>query len=199
MDDDAKLINASEQEAEGQPKKARFDLAAELFDWVRYIVVSFVAIMLVFTFAASVYSIEQGSMTNTLDPGNRVLVSRLSYTPRRGDIVLFVKHGYSDTPLIKRVIGLPGDVIDYDSGTLYLNGEALDEPYIREPMTHWTRSEQPTEYPATVPDGCVFVIGDNRNDSKDSRMAEIGFVDQRSILGHVLLRVAPLTKFGPVT
>jgi signal peptidase I len=98
------------------------------------------------------------------------------------------------------VIGLPGDVIGYEeeSGTVLLNGEELDEPYIREAMIRWSGTPS-MALPVIVPEGSVFVMGDNRNFSQDSRNADIGFIDNRSILGRVVLRITPFNKFGPVS
>ncbi|MDR0293694.1 MAG: signal peptidase I [Oscillospiraceae bacterium] len=188
--------------------KKTFDPARELFEWAQMLVFAFVSFVLVLTFVAGQFEIRQESMTNTLQEYDRVIISRLPYTPRRGDVILFTKYGWrdssaetgQDSPLAKRVIGLPGDVIDFDdtSGTLFINGEPQDEPYIKAPMRIWAY-ELPMPRPVTVEEGCVFVMGDNRNGSHDSRSTDIGLVDRRSILGRVLLRVAPLKAFGPVT
>ena len=195
----------------GEPETKKVDLAMELFDWAQSLVFAFVGIVLLFAFVVSVFSVSQTSMTNTLQDGEMVMISRLPYTPRHGDIVLFTKYGwqssYNETtgqysPLVKRVVGLPGDeiefVMDGTTGTVFRNGTALDEPYIREPMTHWGSSQtMPLSF--TVPEDSYFVMGDNRNGSHDSRASDIGFVDRRSILGRVILRVTPLSKFGPVS
>ncbi|MDR0293695.1 MAG: signal peptidase I [Oscillospiraceae bacterium] len=200
---------AEQPETGGEPEKKKFDPARELFDWAQSLVLAFVAIVLIFTYAAGVFKVDQSSMTNTLQDGDMVMISRLPYTPKRGDIILFTKYGWQGSvneetgqysPLVKRVIGLSGDMIDFDgaSGTLFINGEPQDEPYIRAPMDRWTSSQTPISLPVKVEDGCVFVMGDNRNGSLDSRSADIGFVDRRSILGRVVLRMTPLNRFGPV-
>ena len=189
----------------GEPEKKRFDFARELYEWVDSLVFAFVGIVVVFAFLANVFYVDQTSMTHTLEENEMVMILRLPYTPKRGDIILFTKHGYAyneDTgsynPLVKRVIGLPGDELDFvldgNTGKVLLNGEALDEPYIREAMTYWGS----TPLPVIVPPDSVFVMGDNRNKSSDSRNSEIGLVEQRSILGPVVLRLTPLNKFGSV-
>ena len=194
----------------GEPEPKKIDFARELFDWAQSLVFAFVGIVLLFAFAASVFSVTQTSMTNTLQDGEMVMISRLPYTPKHGDVILFTKYGWQrsyneDTgqysPMVKRVIGLPGDEIDFlmdgNTGTLYRNGTPLDEPYIRDPMLRWA-GDMAMPLPLKVPENCVFAIGDNRNGSHDSRYADIGFIDRRGILGPVILRVTPLSKFGPV-
>jgi signal peptidase I len=181
------------------PEKKQFDLAKELFDWAQVPVYAFVSIVLLFTFVASVFSVTMTSMTDTLQEGDRLIISRLPYRPKRGDIILFTPYGYSFNqntgqfnPMVKRIVGLPGDELEYiqETGTILRNGEALDEPYIREPMRKW--GSMPERL--TVPEGYVFVMGDNRNNSSDSRSEGIGFVDRRSILGRVILRMTPLDQ-----
>jgi signal peptidase I len=195
----------------GKPEKKPFDLAREIYEWADSVVFAFVGIVVVFAFIASVFYVNQNSMTNTLQDGEMIMISRLPYTPKHGDIILFTKYGWHSSynpstgqynPLVKRVIGLPGDVIDYaeenGNGVVFLNGEELDEPYIREAMTRWGGS-QSLALPFTIPEGSVFVMGDNRNFSQDSRNSDIGFIDGRSILGRVVLRITPLNKFGSVS
>ena len=99
-------------------------------------------------------------------------------------------------PLVKRVIGKAGDTIDIDftAGIVYRNGEALDEPYTAEP----TYTYEGMDFPLTVPDNCLFLMGDNRNGSKDSRSTDIGCVDTRDILGTALWRILPFSKIGAV-
>lgn len=193
-----------------KPEKKKFDIAYELYDWAHSLVFAFVGFVLILSFAAGIFSVSQVSMTDTLQEGEMVIVSRLPYTPKRGDIVLFVKHGWRNSynpetglynPLIKRVIGEPGDELFYDngSGILYINGDAIDEPYIRGSMTRWVMDERLTaEGVVVVPEGFVFAMGDNRGGSHDSRNADIGFVDVRSILGPAFLRVTPFSKFGRI-
>jgi signal peptidase I len=193
-------------------EKPKIDLAEEIFDWAQSLVFAFVGIVLLFAFGVSVFSVSQQSMTNTLQEGEMVMISRLPYTPRHDDVILFTKYGWrsaqafnADTgqynPMVKRVIGIAGDELFYDdeTDTLYRNGDVLDEypAIIREPMTRWAVSS-PMPMRLTVPDGHVFVMGDNRNGSHDSRSGDIGFVDERSILGRVILRVWPFSQFGPV-
>ena len=128
------------------------------------------------------------------------------YTPKRGDVVVISRNTENSTvvgsykePIIKRVIATEGDIVDIDfsKGIVYVNNEALNEPYIKEPTTRMGD----VKFPLVVKENCIFVLGDNRNDSKDSRSSEIGEdgqVDIKYVLGHAILRVFPLNKFGGI-
>jgi signal peptidase I len=176
----------------------------EAFDWVQTIVTSIILVSLFFSLAARVIGVLGPSMEDTLFTGQKLLISDLFYTPKYGDIVVFTKKDIhlslpaitKDEPLVKRVIATGGQTvdIDYGKGLVYVDGQVLDEPYIRE-ITKLTGS---LPLPCTVPEGSVFVMGDNRNHSTDSRDAEVGLIDSRYILGKVLLRVWPLDQFGLV-
>lgn len=124
-----------------------------------------------------------------------MIVRSLFYTPDRGDVIVFSRHDFQDgAAMVKRVIGLAGDVIyvNAESGFVYLNGEPLYEPY----TNGLVRVTGDISYPFTVPEGHVFVIGDNRNRSTDSRDSQIGPVDEREILGQVVLVIMPFNRFG---
>jgi signal peptidase I len=184
------------------PEKRKFDIAREIYEWADAVVFAFVGLVLVFAFLAGFFYVNLTSMQDTLKDGEMMMVSRLPYNPRHGDIVIFSKHGFSFNEatgqyntLVKRVIGLPGDTLEFKDGTLYINDIAQEEPYIRESNWIW-RGDMPN--PVTVPEDKVFVLGDNRNVSQDSRNSQIGFVETRSVLGRVILRLTPLNKFGPV-
>lgn len=129
-------------------------------------------------------TVSGSSMTPTLQDGDRLIISGLSNSYERGDIVVIGRSG-EDT-LIKRVIAVEGDVLNMDfySGDIMLNGELLEEDYIAE-KTHLYYDNGPV-FPLQVPKGYVFVMGDNRNDSLDSRSAEVGFVSTQSILGKMV-------------
>ena len=116
-----------------------------------------------------------------------------------GKAVLRKEGFYNDQPIVKRIIATGGDTIDIDpvTGDVLVNGEVLDEPYIAEKINTLEKMGDMT-YPQTVPEGCVFVMGDNRNYSTDSRWSQLGMVDERYILGHVLSVVYPFSEFGSV-
>ncbi len=149
------------------------------------VIVAFVVFCLVFR----VIGVEGDSMLPTLRNGDWVAVSGLSLGIDRGDIVISTQPWERNVPIVKRVIAVGGDVvdIDFDAGEVFLNGEKLNEPYINSPTT----LSYDVEFPLTVPEGFVFVMGDNRGGSLDSRSSHIGFIDERYILGEVYFRLYP--------
>lgn len=167
-----------------------------IVEWVEAVVWAAAVLLLLFTFAARIVHVEGDSMLPTLTGGERLLISSVPYTPRHGDIVVTDQYTEYGRVLIKRVIGCPGDTIDIDfaAGVVYRNGEALTEPYTAAP----TNLAEGVAFPLTVPEGCVFVMGDNRNDSLDSRSLEVGCIDVRDVLGKVLWRLTPLSRMGAV-
>ena len=172
------------------PEKQR----SEALDWLQCIVSGIVICILVFTFLLRVVGVVGSSMVPTLEEGDRLVISKLFYQPKYGDIVVLRKEAFKDEPLIKRVIATEGQTVDIDfiEGVVYVDGMALEEPYVNSP----TNEREDFSGPVTVPEGCVFVMGDNRNRSTDSRTDSIGCVDQRLIIGKAYLRLMPLHKFG---
>ena len=166
----------------------------EIYDWMQSLVFALIVCIIVFVFIFRIVDVSGDSMNPTLINGDKLVVSDVFYKPKQGDIVIFRKDEYKAEALVKRVIATEGQTIeiDFDRGRVYVDGELLDEPYIAEP----TRNQLDFQGPQTVPEGCVFVMGDNRNASSDSRKAEIGMVDERLIVGKVLLRVFPLDSIG---
>lgn len=172
----------------------RSNIIDYIFDWIQCIVFAIVLVIAIFTFIGKPMEVNQISMNPTLYEGDRLVVSSLMYTPENGDIIVFSKLSYEDaTPLVKRIIASGGQTIDIDPtrGTVTVDGEILDEPYINE----LTQTVYEIGFPLTVPEGYVFAMGDNRNHSKDSRSAEVGFVDTREILGEVKALILPITHF----
>ena len=173
-----------------------FSPREEGMEWLETIALAAVAVVLIFTFVLRTATVSGTSMVPTLAHGDRLVISDLFYQPRQGDIVVVAPGIYEDHPLIKRVIATAGQTvdIDFDAGVVTVDGVALDEPYINEP----THLSEGIEFPVTVPDNCIFVMGDNRNNSKDSRDPSVGMVDVRYVVGRELLRIFPLSSFGPV-
>ncbi len=168
------------------------------FDWAEALVIALAVVILIFVFGVRLIGVSGSSMFPTLENGDKILVSHVMYTPEQGDIVVLTKESFMTEPIVKRVIATGGDTIDLDfeNGIVYVNGEALQEDYINEVMTYECAGDM--TYPQTVPEGCIFVMGDNRNGSSDSRVSTLGMVDTRYILGKVITRVLPIRNFGSV-
>ena len=169
----------------------------EAYDWIQSLISALLICVLVFVFVLRIMDVHGTSMFPTLNNGDKVLVSDLFYEPARGDIVVFKKDSYDDNKaLVKRVVAVAGDVvnIDFEKGVVYVNVEALEEYYI----DVLTTTKIDFIGPQTVPDNCLFVMGDNRNASTDSRDKRIGMVDKRLVIGKVLLVVYPFESFGSV-
>ena len=180
------------QEQEKQTAKGR-----DLYEWVQSLVGSVLVVVAIFTFVIRMMGVDGHSMLNTLQHGDRLLVvnSMLYHDYKYGDIVILRKNGvFDDDPIVKRVIAVEGQTVDIDfaEGIVYVDGAALDEDYVNEP-THKSYLEygMGLDYPVEVPEGSVFVMGDNRNESADSRFAPVGCVPESQISGRVLLIVVP--------
>lgn len=183
-----------------EKKKAEGRFSSELFSWGESLMAVLIFFVVVFTFFVRLIGVDGTSMYPTLQDHSIMLVSNLGYTPEKGDIVIVRKEGfYSDQPIVKRVIATGGDTVDIDpvTGDVIVNGEVLDEPYILEKINTLERMGD-LSYPQTVPEGCIYVLGDNRNGSTDSRWSSLGMVDERYVLGHVLSVVFPFSDFGSV-
>ena len=171
----------------------------EMLEYAESLTVVFAVMLLIFTFIARPATVDGESMLPTLRNGERLVISNLFYEPAPGDIVVLC--GEADREegrnLIKRIIAVGGQTIDIDfeTGEVTVDGEVLDEPYILE-RTHL---DEGTEFPLTVPEGEVFVMGDNRNGSRDSRSLSVGTVKEEYIVGRVLFRFFPFDRFGTVS
>ena len=175
------------QEQEKQTAKGR-----DLYEWVQSLVGSVLVVVAIFTFVIRMMGVDGHSMLNTLQHGDRLLVvnSMLYHDYKYGDIVILRKDGvFDDDPIVKRVIAVEGQTVDIDfvSGAVYVDGELLEEDYINEP----TYVEEGTEFPLTVPEGSIFVMGDNRNHSSDSRSSDLGTVDTRYVIGKAVFLLFP--------
>lgn len=170
-------------------KRKMIERRGDVFDWVQSLVLALIVCVLVFTFIVRVVSVSGTSMLDTLQNNDRIVVSNLFYTPKQGDIVVLRKESFSSEPIVKRIIATEGQIvhIDFDAGVVYVDGEALDEPYAREPISRRIDFDGDVE----VPEGCVFVLGDNRNGSTDSRDLRIGCVDERLIMGRAFFLLIP--------
>ncbi|MBE6915380.1 MAG: signal peptidase I [Ruminococcaceae bacterium] len=171
-------------------------LQDELYDWVQSIAVILSVVILLFTFFFRIIGVEGDSMNPTLKDNDWLVISNLFYEPEYGDIVVLTKNSFMSQPIVKRVIATEGQVIDIDftTGTVTVDGKVLDEPYIAD----FTKRQLGMEFPQLVPNDCVFVLGDNRNHSSDSRDPALGMVHKQYILGRLIFRIFPLNKIGAV-
>lgn len=166
---------------------------ANLYDFVEIIVQALVIIFIIFTLLFRVSGVVGDSMNPTLENGDWLVLLNVKYHPSQGDIVVITQPTAANEPLIKRVIATEGQVvdIDFDSGIVKVDGKALDEPYVAAP----TYRNFDVSFPHTVKKGCVFCMGDNRNDSWDSRDSSIGDIDVRYIIGEAQFRLLPFGHF----
>jgi len=178
--------------AEEKNEKGTVKLQALLLDWASVFLQALVIIVLIFMFAGRHSPVKGTSMVPTLYDKDVLVISSFHYEPKQGDIVVFINEAYKPEALVKRVVGLAGDKIeiDYNTNSVIVNGDILPEPYLGEEMFG------SGIYSVTVPDGHIFVLGDNRNRSDDGRV--FGPVDKRLILGKVLFRIFPLNRIGSV-
>ncbi|MCI6099439.1 MAG: signal peptidase I [Selenomonas sp.] len=166
-------------------------LGEEAKDWIISIVVAVVLAFLIRQFIVELYIVDGPSMRPTLQSQERLVVNKFIYSirhPEKGEILVFKYPRNQDRDFIKRVIATEGDTIEIKDGRVYVNDQMLNEDYILEK----TRSEYPK---STVPEGTVFVMGDNRNNSEDSRFADVGFVPYSLIKGKAMLVFWPFSQF----
>lgn len=164
-----------------------------VFDWVNSIIIAIVAVVLLLTFCFRLIDVDGKSMEPTLINTDKVIVTNLFYTPKCGDIVV-ISHGVNyDKPLVKRIIATENQKlrIDFENNKVYVDDVLLDEPYIQGKTIKGT-----AQIPEVVPEGKVFVMGDNRSDSMDSRHKTVGLIDVESIIGKAQFVVVPHSREG---
>lgn len=163
-----------------------------LLDLGKSILIAIIAAFLIITFVFETVSVDGHSMDPTLNNKDRLIVEKVSYyfrAPKPGDIVVIKYPADPKEKFIKRVVAVGGDKVKIENGKLYINGVAKDEPYILEPMAG-DFNEQ------TVPKDTIFVLGDNRNNSRDSRFPDVGFVSYKLVVGRAAFRIYPFSRFG---
>lgn len=163
------------------------EFLSEIYSWMDALVFAVLCVIIVFTFLFRVVGVEGESMIPTLHSGQRVIISNLMYQPKNGDVVVLCKPNVFGKPFIKRVIATEGQTvnIDYNDGSVYVDGVQMEEPYINDII----RNYGDVSMPVTVPKGQIFVMGDNRNHSTDSRSTMIGMVDTRYCMGRLLVKM----------
>lgn len=179
-------------------EQERVQSRKDTYDWIQSLISALTFCVILFVFFIRLIYVNGNSMNNTLFNGDLMLVSDFLYSPEPGDVVVFKKDEYNaNKALVKRVIATEGQVvnIDFDTGAVFIDGVEIQEDYIRE----ITKNKLDFIGPKTVPEGCVFVMGDNRNQSTDSRNAHIGMVDTRVILGKAYYVIYPIDEFRKIS
>lgn len=186
-------------------QKNKSTLLKELFDYFELFIFSACAVLLLFSFVTRICKVDGSSMLNTLHNGEMLIVSDVLYTPERGDVIVFHQTGTMNEPVVKRVIATEGEWLSITPAnnrtlTITIYDENKDNPQVlTENYANYSEGIGLYRYDMEifqVPDGCIFVLGDNRGNSTDSRSSAIGFVDTRRILGKVIFRLTPLEKMG---
>ncbi len=197
-------MNENKETATKEEIKETRSVWAEIYEWIDTAVITVVCILLLFTFVFKQVQVDGTSMCDTLQNGERVVVSDVFYKPQYGDVIVISNEVYGGIPLIKRVIATEGQWVSITDGIVYV-GDSKDTMVPK--GNEFT--EQSTEavvavshgyhsYPLQVPEGTVFVLGDNRSISLDSRTESVGFVRTEQILGKALYRVFPMDKIGSI-
>ncbi len=173
--------------------KLQMKIATLLVEVISVLAMAVVAIAVVFTFFFRTVSVDGNSMNPTLNDGDRLLITNGVKDAEYGDIIVASQPNPLEKTLIKRVIATEGQQvnIDFEKGIVYVDGVELSESYIADPTT----LSEGLQFPVTVPEGCVFVMGDNRLHSTDSRSPLIGFIEQDYIMGKVIVRIMPSLDF----
>ena len=195
----AKSKKTDEKEKEELSSEDSFKM--DLFFWLQALVAALITLILLFTFVGRIIGVDGDSMYPTLHNGDLLLLQSVGYEPKQGDVVVLTKEfDASDGPIVKRVIAVGGQTvdIDYEAGTVSVDGQVLDEPYINpeEIMAPPSNYEHATH--VEVPEGSIFVMGDNRNHSSDSRDVTLGTVDERYVLGRAVWVLLPFQDFGAI-
>ena len=187
----AQIFEIPQEEME-KPEKKASGFLKEVLEWSQSIAIAIVLALIINQFFFALVQVEGSSMEPTLESKQRLVITKLFYEPKAGDIVVVKSHQLGKH-IIKRVIAVPGDVLELSSATgdVIVNGEVLDEPYIKEKLRSIGGAN---EYPLTIPEDFVFVMGDNRNNSQDSR--NLGLVSFDDVVGKASLRILPLAEFG---
>lgn len=200
MNKDVFLDYYDEDEAESEelvPKKKEKSITYEILTWIRDLGIIILVVLFVTTFVGEKTRVKGDSMETNIHDGDNLILNKVTYRfsdPERFDIVVFPYEKDPSLNYIKRIIGLPGEEVDLADGKIIINGEILEENYGREEI----RILGDQSFPLIVPEGEYFVMGDNRNDSCDSRYKDVGTIPKEKFLGKTWIRIWPLSDFGVV-
>ncbi len=202
--EETSVVENENAEESVEKKSSKMDWKKELWDWVKAIAAAFVIAYLLKTFVLTLAKVQGPSMEPTLQNADRMYVNKLFYTPQKGDVVIVESDDAVEQFWIKRVIATEGDsiYIDFGTGNVFVNDELIDEPYIAEKTalagSYITELMNSGKYskdnPIVLGEDEVFVMGDNRNNSRDSRFE--GPFKEDDIVGHAVFRFWPLNKMG---
>ncbi len=189
------MLRGREEEPELIEEEEKTSPFKELAGMLLYMGIVLGVTFLIITFVGQRTHVSGESMENTLDDGDQLIVDKLTYRfrdPERFDIIVFPFHYRENTYYIKRIIGLPGETVQIEDGTIYINGEVLEEAYGREVMQDPGIAAEPI----ALGEDEYFVLGDNRNQSSDSRDPSVGLIHRDEIIGRAWIRIWPLDSFG---
>ncbi|MEE1018579.1 MAG: signal peptidase I [Acutalibacteraceae bacterium] len=180
-------------------EQQRGSVISSVFEWVDSVVLALVIVMLLFTLFINKVEVKGTSMESTLSEGDQLIITDFNYKPKQGDIIIIsrnylnteVSAAESKTPIVKRVIATEGQTVEIKDGKVYVNDKEIEEPYLDKALVANGTENKGFYDKEIVPEDCVFVLGDNRGVSHDSRSSDIRFVNERYVLGKVLFRIFP--------
>ncbi|MEG2597589.1 MAG: signal peptidase I [Oscillospiraceae bacterium] len=191
----ADLDESKELQADDKSAQKTVRMKKEIWEWAKSLFWAILLVFLVFQFVIKPVQVSGSSMEPTLHNDDRLIVYQLLYEPKQGDVVILDENSGLNEALVKRVIAVGGQTVDIDvDGNVWVDGKQLQEDYIQEQISDEMRGNQ--DFPVTVPPKHIFVMGDNRNHSTDSRDRRVGCVDTKDVVGKVVLRILPFDKIG---
>ena len=199
---DADLLRQAEKNNGRPPKEQKVinPMLISTFEWMQAAAIAIVTVVVAMTFVFRIVDVRGDSMLNTLFDGDKVLVYSLMYTPKQGDVVIVSHAEKYDEPIVKRVIASEGQKvdIDYNTGDVFVADQKLSEDYLTFKIEGLRTGYDDISFPLIVPEGCLFVLGDNRPVSLDSRTSTIGFVDCDDVIGKATFVVYPMSRIAAV-